>query len=176
MKLPHLKTVLLGATLVVTTIAVMPAAMAGVTTNNGWYNGEQIYYIDRGVEKKAERQHVSDIFLIGGNRVYQANVVETIPGVPGYSPHWDVVMVHTAEEVIVQDIIDAGLASDDFEWTGVLFDNVDDILAAESMGLVTLDEPGVIVLCPIVSVSAADAPGQEQASEDFDILTPGSTF
>ena len=160
----------------VLTLGAIPFAVAGVTTNNGWYNGEQIYYIDRGVEKKAERQHLSDIFLIGGNRVYQANVVETIPGVPGYSPHWDVAIVHTAEGVTVQDIINAGLASDHFEWDGVLFDNIVDILEAEFEGLVTITEPGVIVLCSIVSVSAADAPGQVQASEDFEILTPGSTF
>jgi len=149
----------------------------GVTTNNGWYNGEQIYYIDQAVEKKAERQHLSDIFLIGGNRVYQANVVSTIPGVQGYSPHWDVVLVHTADGIVVQDIIDAGLASDLFESDGVLFDNVNDILEAEDLGLVTITEPGVIVNCPIVSVDAADAPGNEQASEDFEpLLTPGSTF
>jgi len=151
-------------------------AVAGATSNNGWYNGEQIYYIDQGVEKKAERQHVSDIFLIGGNRVYQANVVETIPRVRGYSPHWDVNIVHTADGVVVQDIIDMGLASDLFESDGVLFDNVDDILVAEVLGLVTITEPGVIVNCPIVSVSAADAPGNEQASEDFEMLTPESTF
>jgi len=148
----------------------------GVTTNNGWYNGEQIYYIDQGFEKKAERQHLSDIFLIGGPRIYQANVVETIPGAPGYSPHWDVAIVRTADGVIVQDIIDAGLASDLFESDGVLFDNADDILEAEFEGLVTITEPGLIVNCPIVSVSAADAPGNVQASEDFEILTPGSTF
>jgi hypothetical protein len=148
----------------------------GATTNNGWYNGEQIYYIDQGAEKKTERQHLSDIFLIGGPRIYQANVVETIPGAPGYSPHWDVAIVRTADGVIVQDIIDAGLASDLFESDGVLFDNADDILEAEFEGLVTITEPGLIVNCPIVSVSAADAPGNVPASEDFERLTPGSTF
>lgn len=158
------------------TLGLMKVAAAGVTTNNGWYNGEQIYYIDLGIEKKAERQHVSDIFLIGGNRKYQANVVETIPGDPGYSPHWDVNLVNTAEGVVVQDIIEAGLASDLFESDGVLFDNVDDILEAEAQGLVTIMEPGFIVLCPIVSVSAADAPGHVQASEEFEILTTASTF
>jgi hypothetical protein len=158
------------------TLGSVPLAAAGVTTNNGWYNGEQIYYIDQGNEKKAERQHVSDIFVIGGPRIYQANVVETIPGVPGYSPHWDVNIVRSADGVIVQDIIDAGLASDFFESDGVLFDNVEDILEAEAEGLVTIEEPGVIVLCPIVSQKAADAPGNIPASEDFEILTPGSTF
>jgi len=163
-----MKNVLTVSPMVVLALGLMPfAAAAGATSNNGWYNGEQIYYIDQGVEKTAERQHVSDIFLIGGNRVYQANVVETIPGVPGYSPHWDVNIVHTAEGVVVQDIIDMGLASDLFESDGVLFDNVDDILMAEFLGLVTITEPGVIVNCPILSMSAADAPGVEQASEDF---------
>ena len=172
-----MKSVYTISPMLVLTLGLMPfAASAAVTSNNGWYNGEQIYYIDQGVEKKAERQDVSDIFLIGGPRIYQANVVETIPVVPGYSPHWDVNLVRSADGVIVQDIIDAGLASDLFESDGVLFDNVDDILAAEALGLVTITEPGVIVNCPIVTVSAADAPGNEQASEDFEILTPGSTF
>jgi len=172
-----MKNVLTVSPMVILALGLMPfAAAAGATSNNGWYNGEQIYYIDQGVEKTADRQHVSDIFLIGGNRVYQANVVETIPGVPGYSPHWDVNIVNTAEGVVVQDIIDMGLASDLFESDGVLFDNVDDILMAEFLGLVTITEPGVIVNCPILSVSAADAPGIEQASEDFMMLTPDSTF
>lgn len=172
-----MKSVYTISLMLVFTLGLMSfAAVTGVTTNNGWYNGEQIYYIDQGVEKKAERQHLSDIFLIGGNRVYQANVVETIPGVQGYSPHWDVNIVHTAEDVTVQDIIDVGLASVLFESDGVLFDNVIDILEAESLGLVTITEPGVIVNCPIVSVNAADAPGNEQASEDFDTLAPESTF
>ena len=63
--------------ILVLTLGLMPfAAAAGVTSNNGWYNGEQIYYVDQGVEKKTDREHLSDIFLIGGPRVYQANVVE----------------------------------------------------------------------------------------------------
>ena len=62
--------------ILVLTLGLMPfAAAAGVTSNNGWYNGEQIYYVDQGVEKKTDREHLSDIFLIGGPRVYQANVV-----------------------------------------------------------------------------------------------------
>jgi hypothetical protein len=48
-----------------------------------------------------------------------------------------------------------------------LFDDVEDILAAEADGLVTIDYPGVVVLCPIISEKGAEAPGNKELSEDF---------
>ncbi|HWQ84524.1 MAG TPA: hypothetical protein VN363_08165 [Anaerolineales bacterium] len=48
-----------------------------------------------------------------------------------------------------------------------LFDDAEDILGAEAAGLVTIETPGVVVLCPIVSEEAAEAPGNTQSSEDF---------
>jgi hypothetical protein len=50
---------------------------------------------------------------------------------------------------------------------GVLFDDVEDILAAAAAGLVTIARPGVVVLCPIISEEGAEAPGNTQLSEDF---------
>jgi len=58
----------------------------------------------------------------------------------------------------------------------VLFDDVADIIAAQSAGLVTIDQPGVVVLCPIFSKKAADAPGNKPLSEIFAPLNPDSTF
>ena len=37
----------------------------------------------------------------------------------------------------------------------------------EEAGLVVIDHPGVVVLCPIISERGAEAPGNEQLSEDF---------
>jgi hypothetical protein len=107
-----------------------------------------------------------------------------IPGEPGYSPHWNVNVVHTADGKTVQDIIDADLASPLFfvpdengENLGTLFDDVADILAAEWLGLVTIERPGVVVLCPIVPEMVADAPGTIELPEDeFIILEPSDTF
>jgi len=146
-------------------LATSGAAASGPPTNNGWFAGQQIYYLDHGVEKKADRAHLADIFLIGGNRAYQANVVDSVPGDAGYSPHWDVNVVHTADGVTLADILASPYASSSYP--EALFDSVADILGAEQAGLVTIEEPGVIVNCPIVSVAAADAPGLDPRPEDF---------
>jgi hypothetical protein len=51
----------------------------GATTANGWYEGEEIYYIDNGPEEGVTSRGQNDIYLIGGDRKYQAQVVEFIP-------------------------------------------------------------------------------------------------
>ena len=160
-----------------TTIAVLALTLssslthAGNIITNGYFGGHEVYYIDQGLEKKTDRNNTSDIYLIGGNRAYQPNVVATIPGQPGYSPHWDVVVVHTAPGYTVADIMNSGLAGN-----GALFSSAENILEAARRGLVTLTEPGVVVLCPIVSAATADANGHGAAPETFMPLTPGSTF
>ncbi len=142
------------------------SAIAGKTTVNGWYEGEEIYYIDQGLEEGVTERGVNDIYLIGGNRVYQAQVVEFIPGEPGYSPHWNVNVVHTVKEsTTLADILASPYASQ--KYPEALFDDVEDILSAEAAGLVTIDQPGIVVLCPIISEQGADAPGHMQASEEF---------
>lgn len=160
-------------------LMVAAPASAGVSTANGWYEGKEIYYIDHGPEKVTERAG-NQLYLIGGDRLYQANVVLHIPGEAGYTPHWNVNIVHTADGVTVQDIVNAGLASSNFVPGGtdnnVLFDNVDDILEAEDIGLVTITKPGVVVLCPIISEEGAEAPGNVLKSESFTALDLTDTF
>jgi hypothetical protein len=145
-------------------IAAAPAS-AGVTTVNGWYEGEEIYYIDQGMEEGVTERGENDIYLIDGNRVWQAQVVEFIPGERGYSPHWNVNVVNTAPGVTVSDIVASPYVSD--HYPEALFDDVEDILDAEWAGLVTINTPGVVVLCPIIPEMAAEAPGNNEASEDF---------
>lgn len=141
---------------------------AGVTTVNGWYEGEEIYYTDLGVEEGVTQRGENDIYLIGNApRLYQAHVVEFIPGEAGYSPHWNVNFVRTAEGKTLADILASPYASELYASEGVLFDDVEDILGAEMAGLVTIEQPGVVVLCPIISEEAADAPGNTALSEDF---------
>jgi hypothetical protein len=148
-------------------IGLMAAApsFAGQNTVNGWYEGEEIYYLDGGIEAGVTERGENDIYLIGGNRVWQAQVVEFIPGEAGYTPHWNVNIVHTAVGVTVYDIVASGLASSSYP--EALFDDVADIRAAENMGLVTIAKPGVVVLCPIIPEAGAEAPGHTQLSEDF---------
>lgn len=138
-----------------------------VTLVNGWYEGEEIYYIDRGVEEGVTELGENDIYLIGGNRVYQPQVVEFIPGEAGYSPHWNVYVVHTADGVTVADIVASPYVSEHWNDDSLLFDDVDDLRAAEAAGLVTFEEPGVVVLCPIIPEPEADGMGISHASEDF---------
>lgn len=162
--------------LVIFTAIAVSAKDTGVVTANGWYEGEEIYYILGGVEDGVTEKGPNQIYLIGGDRLHQANVVLHIPGEPGYTPHWNVNVVHTASGVTIGDIRDAGLLSELFYEEGVIFDDVEDILTAEYMGLVTVDKPGVVVLCPIISEQGAEAPGNTQLPEDFPVLPLDATF
>jgi hypothetical protein len=137
----------------------------GVLTANGWYEGEEIYYIDAGVEEGVTERGENDLYLIGGNRAFQANVAEFIPGEAGYTPHWNVNVVHTAEGITLADILASPYAS--AHYPEALFDDVEDILDAQAAGLVTIFAPGVVVLCPVISEQGAEAPGNTEASEDF---------
>ena len=157
------KFVVLLVVLVLAAVAVIPAS-AGKLTANGWYEGEEIYYILGGVEDVTQRGE-NDLYIIGGDRAYQANVAEFIPGEPGYSPHWNVNVVHTAEGVTLADILASPFVSS--HYPEALFDNVEDILAAEAAGLVTIEMPGVVVLCPVISEKGAEAPGHTELSEEF---------
>jgi hypothetical protein len=148
-----------------TSLAISATANAGVTTANGWYEEEEIYYIDRGEEEGVSRRGTNQIYLIGGNRKYQANVVLFIPGEPGYTPHWNVNVVHTAYDKTLDDILASEYVSD--LYPEALFDDVADILEAAEVGLVTIEKPGAVVLCPIISEEGAEAPGNTQLSEVF---------
>jgi hypothetical protein len=140
-------------------------ALAGVTTANGWYEEEEIYYIDFGMEPGVTERGENQIYLIEGDRMWQAQVVLFIPGEPGYSPHWNVNVVHTAEGVTVAEILASPYASAHFP--EALFDDAEDILDAAAAGLVTIETPGAVVLCPIISEQGAEAPGNNELSEDF---------
>lgn len=136
----------------------------GAVTANGWYEEEEIYYILHDVEDGVTERGENDLYLIGGDRAYQANVAEFIPGEPGYSPHWNVNVVHTAFGVTLDDILASDYVS--AHYPEALFDDVEDILDAEADGLVTIVTPGVVVLCPIISEQGAEAPGNTALPED----------
>lgn len=148
-------------------LLTVASASAGATTANGWYEGEEIYYILGGVEEGISERGENDLYLIGGDRAYQANVAEFIPGEAGYSPHWNVNVVHTAPGITLDDILASPFVSAHYTEEGVLFDDVADILEAQAAGLVVIDHPGVVVLCPVISEKGAEAPGNFQLSEDF---------
>jgi len=159
------KLILLLVVLMLAAFAVIPAsATGGATTANGWYEGEEIYYVLGGVEKFTKLGE-NDLYLIGGDRAYQGNVAEFIPGEAGYTPHWNVNVVHTASGVTLADILASPYVST--HYPEALFDDVADILSAEAAGLITIAHPGVVVLCPVISEAGADAPGNTPLSEEF---------
>jgi hypothetical protein len=163
-RLMFYKTTFAVLAVIVSLMIAMPT-FAGVTTANGWYEEEEIYYIDNGPEVGVTERGENDIYLIGGDRRWQAQVVEFIPGEAGYSPHWNVNMVNTAEGVTVADIVASPYVSE--RYPEALFDDVEDILDAEAAGLVTIMKPGVVVHCPILSEMGAEAPGNNELSEEF---------
>jgi hypothetical protein len=163
------KSVLMVVLVVAVVLVFVSPAFAGVQTANGWYEGEEIYYILGGVENVSQRGN-NDLYIIGGDRLYQANVAEFIPGEAGYTPHWNVNVVHTAEGVVLDDILASPYVSE--HYPEALFDDAEDILAAEDAGLVTIEKPGVVVLCPVISEEGAEAPGNEELSEDFPPFPP----
>jgi len=128
------RTLLLVAlsTLVLAAGASSASAGGGATTANGWYEGEEIYYILSGVEQGVTQRGENDLYLIGGDRAYQGNVAEFIPGEAGYTPHWNVNVVHTAPGVTLADILASPYAS--AHYPEALFDDVEDILGAEAAG------------------------------------------
>jgi hypothetical protein len=145
--------------------AISVTAYAGAMTANGWYGGEEIYYVVGGVEEGIVLRGENDLYLIGGDRTYQVNVAEFIPGEPGYTPHWNVNLVSTAPGVTVGDILASPYVSE--YYPEALFDDAEDILDAEAAGLVVVNKPGIVVLCPIISERGADAPGNRPLPEDF---------
>ncbi|HZD55771.1 MAG TPA: hypothetical protein VE136_03555 [Anaerolineales bacterium] len=148
--------------------AIKPAfaeETTGVLTANGWYEEEEIYYLLLGVEDGVTERGENDLYLIGGDRAFQGNVAEFIPGEAGYTPHWNVNVVHSAPGKTLADILASPYVS--AHYPEALFDDVEDILDAQDAGLVTIDHPGVVVLCPIISEQGAEAPGNTQLPEDF---------
>lgn len=156
---------LIFALVIFSTIVVSADEPTGVLTANGWYEGEEIYYILSGEEEGVTQRGENDLYLIGGDRAFQGNVAEFIPGEAGYSPHWNVNVVHTAPGATLDDILNSPYRSS--HYPEALFDDAEDILDAEAAGLITIDHPGKVVLCPVISEEGAEAPGNTQLSEDF---------
>ena len=154
----------IAAFILIVSLILTGQVFAGATTANGWYEGEEIYYILGGEEGFTELGD-NQLYIIGGDRMYQANVALFIPGEAGYSPHWNVNVVNTAPGVTLENILASPFVSE--HYPEALFDDAGDILAAQAAGLVTIEKPGVVVLCPIISEKGAEAPGNMELSEDF---------
>ena len=73
--------------------------------------------------------------------------------------------MHTAPGKTLDDILVSPFLSD--HYPEALFDDVADIMGAMAAGLIEIEHPGVVVLCPVIPEKGAEAPGHEELSEEF---------
>lgn len=130
---------IMGAALLLT-IGVDCVRAAKPTTIPTWFNGEIVYVIPAvsenvlGVTNHAIASRVANpLYVITG----QDHVLGVaIPGVAGYNPYWDVVVV---------SVLNGRNVSTD------PFTSEDEILEAYLHGEVDLNDTGFILLCQVVS-------------------------
>jgi hypothetical protein len=136
--------VLLAVMLLVVGIAVPQVLAQGTTYElvQGWYKGRATYYYDFGANSPALNggANVADapiyVLITGfdadGNPMFvegQHNIVDVVPGDPGYSDLWDVTLVTVPADYAANTFTSADqVRSSGYEMT----------------------EPGILVNCPIV--------------------------
>jgi hypothetical protein len=59
----------------------------------GFYRGQTIEYLDFGPVKLRPGNKVAPIWAVTNGVDDQYNIVDVVPGQPGYTPLWDVVLV-----------------------------------------------------------------------------------
>lgn len=113
---------------------------SSATPTVGWYRGREVSYFDHGAASPAEGSIVGDapiyaFFQADGTSVAgQRNVIDALPGEPGYSDLWRVVKV----------VVDAAYVPDSLR-------DARSILAASEVGQVSLETTAIYVNCPVVS-------------------------
>lgn len=129
--------------IVVSCPVVNPGAMIqGSTTApvSGWYRDRQVFYFDHGAYSPADGFVVRDapiyaFFHTDGSPVAgQRNVIDALPGDPGYSDLWRVEKVVVNASYVADTLKDAR-----------------SILAARDAGQVTLEMTETYVNCPVVT-------------------------
>ncbi len=133
---------------------VVPAALAQGNTydlTQGWYKGRPTFYYDFGANTPAvdggNRVATAPIYVLitgfdaEGNPVFvegQHNIVDVVPGDPGYSDLWDVVLVTVPADYEANTLTSAA-----------------DVLSSGY----ELTRPGLLVNCPIVPEGSQLAEG-----------------
>jgi len=113
---------------------------SSATPTVGWYRGQEVYYFDHGAASPADGFRVLDapiyaFFRGDGTPVAgQRNVIDVLPGEPGYSDLWRVVKVVVDASYVANSLRDAT-----------------SILAASVAGQVTLETTAIYVNCPVVN-------------------------
>ena len=122
---------------------VNPNATVGgsaATLVSGWYRNRDVSYIDEGTRSPVDGWVVVDapiyaFFHADGTPVAgQRNVIDALPGSPGYSDLWHVMKVVVDTSYVANSLKDAR-----------------SILAARDAGQLTIDPTMIYVNCPVVS-------------------------
>ena len=122
---------------------VNPNATVGgspATLVSGWYRDHDVSYVDEGTRSPVDGWVVVDapiyaFFHADGTPVAgQRNVIDALPGSPGYSDLWHVIKVVVDMSYVANGLKDAR-----------------SILAARDAGQLTIDPTTIFVNCPVVS-------------------------
>jgi hypothetical protein len=110
------------------------------TVTLGWYRGRDVSYFDHGARSPAEgfvvvSAPIYAFFHEDGSPVAgQRNVIDALPGAPGYSDLWNVAKVVVDMAYVANSLKDAR-----------------SIFAAREAGQLTLEPTTIFVNCPVVS-------------------------
>ena len=97
----------------------------------GFYRGKTVKYLDFGPIKLAAGNKLVPIWVVANGVAGQRNVIDVVPGKPGYSPLWQVTMVT-------------------FKGAPRLLRSAAAVRAARRAGVVTLRKTATVVNCPVV--------------------------
>ena len=143
-----------GITLVAASIAIVVSdevaaeePQANLPLFTGFYDGQEVQYVVTDITDPDSEEGliytpallglpesaVADVYRVTNGPEGQKAVFDTIPGDENYSPLWEVNLVTWEEGV-----------------TPLVLRSVEEILTAESQGLLVIDETSTIINCPII--------------------------
>ena len=99
----------------------------------GFFRGQVVEYLDFGPVKLRAGNKVAPIWAFTNGADGQRNVIDTVPGRPGYTPLWDVRMATWKDEASARVLRSAAA-----------------VRQAAARGELTLKRPGIVVNCPVI--------------------------
>lgn len=110
-----------------------PVLGFGQEKTPGFARGQSVEYLDLGPVKLAPGNEVAPIWVVTNGTAEQHNVIDVLPGDPGYTPLWAVRMVTWKDGVTSRTLRSAA-----------------EVQAALDAGEVTVEETDIVVNCPVV--------------------------
>ena len=101
--------------------------------SEGFYRGQTIEYLDFGPIKLNPGNKVAPLWSVTNGVKGQYNIIDVVPGQPGYTPLWSVTLLTWKSGVTPRLLTSAAAAR-----------------KALAAGEVTAKKPGVVVNCPVI--------------------------